>query len=78
MSPSKNAPMMGERLVLARHESPATVARVSGFAPRWLRVLIGRWNEGGVAGLGDRRRGNAGAERLLDDAGLAGRPAANK
>ncbi len=94
--------LMGERLVLARHEtaaavlaayraerdgvlrshlqviwlllsdeSAATVARVSGFTPRWLRVLIGRWNASGIGGLGDRRHGNAGAERLLDDTGLA-------
>ena len=68
--------LMGERLVLARHEtaaavlaayraerdgvlrsqlqviwlllsdeSAATVARVSGFTPRWVRVLIGPFNK---------------------------------
>ncbi len=99
--------LMGERLVLARHETAAAVraayraerdgvlrshlqviwlllsdegaarvAHVSGFTPRWVRELIRRWNEGGIAGLGDRRRGNAGAESLLDDTGLAALSAA--
>jgi transposase len=62
--------------LLLSGEGLATVARVSGFTPRWVRALIRRWNESGRAGLGDRRRGNAGAARLLDDAGLAALAAA--
>lgn len=49
----------------------AEVARVSGFTERWISKLMDRWNADGLAGLGDRRRGNAGARPLLDAVGLA-------
>ncbi len=57
--------------LLLSGETIAAVSRVSGYTGRWIRILIGRWNAAGVAGLGDRRRDNAGAGSLLDEAGLA-------
>jgi transposase len=57
--------------LLLSGESMASVSRLSGLTVRWIRKLVGRWNAAGLAGLGDRRRGNAGAARLLDAAGLA-------
>ncbi len=51
-------------------------ARVTGFSERWINILIDRWNAQGLAGLGDRRRSNKGAQPLLDDAGLAALDAA--
>ncbi len=47
------------------------VSRVTGFGVRWIEKLIHRWNGAGLAGLGDRRRGNAGREPVLDAAGRA-------
>lgn len=52
------------------------VSRVTGFSARWIAKLIDRWNEHGVDGLGDRRRGNKGARPLLDAAALAALAAA--
>ncbi len=49
----------------------AEVSRVTGFGVRWIEKLIHRWNGAGLAGLGDRRRGNAGREPVLDTAGRA-------
>ncbi len=49
----------------------AETARVTGFSDRWINILVDRWNAAGLAGLGDRRRSNKGAQPLLDDAGLA-------
>jgi len=57
--------------LLLSGETIAAASRVSGTTPRWVQTLIGRWNAAGMAGLGDRRRNNAGAEPLLDAAGLA-------
>ena len=54
----------------------AEVSAVTGFCGRWILKLMDRWNERGLAGLGDRRRLNAGAEPLLDGAGLAALAAA--
>ena len=50
----------------------AEVSRVTGFGVRWIEKLIHRWNGGGLAGLGDRRRDNAGREPVLDAAARAG------
>src|SRR3954452_754618 len=41
-------------------------AEVTGYTQRWLSVLIGRCNEAGVEGLGDRRQFNPGSRPLLD------------
>ena len=62
--------------LLLSGEAIASVSRLSGFSERWVQILVGRWNVDGVAGLGDRRRRNAGAEPLLDEAGLAALAAA--
>jgi transposase len=40
-------------------------AEVTGYTQRWLSVLIGRYNEAGVEGLGDRRRFNPGSRPLV-------------
>ena len=41
------------------------VARVMGLSEPWVAEIVRRYNEDGPDGLGDRRRGNAGAEPLL-------------
>ena len=46
---------------------PATVAaEMTGYSQRWISVLVGRYNEAGVDGLGDLRRFNPGSRPLLD------------
>ncbi len=62
--------------LLLAGDPASEVARVTGFTRRWIAALIGRWNQAGLAGLGDRRRGNAGAQPLLDAVGLAALEAA--
>ncbi|MDP6345764.1 MAG: winged helix-turn-helix domain-containing protein [Alphaproteobacteria bacterium] len=57
--------------LLLSGDPASEVARVTGFTGRWIEKLIDRWNRAGMAGLGDRRRHNAGAAPLLDAAGLA-------
>ena len=47
------------------------VSRVTGFSVRWIEKLVQRWNGAGLAGLGDRRHGNAGKKPLLDEPGQA-------
>lgn len=57
---------------LLRGGTPAPeVSRVTGFCGRWIEKLIHRWNADGLAGLGDRRHGNAGQKPVLDAAGVA-------
>lgn len=56
---------------LLEGDRPAEVSRATGFSARWIGKLSGRWNDHGLDGLGDRRRGNKGARPLLDAAGLA-------
>src|SRR5579863_5403598 len=46
------------------------VARVTGFSVRWIKKLMARWREEGMAGLGNKRLRNKGKEPLLDAAGL--------
>jgi transposase len=46
---------------------PAKVAaEMTGYSQRWISVLVGRYNEAGVEGLGDLRRFNPGSRPLLD------------
>src|SRR3954451_10475494 len=46
---------------------PAKVAaEMTGYSQRWISVLVGRYNEAGVDGLGDLRRFNPGSRALLD------------
>src|SRR3954454_5898251 len=50
---------------------PAKVAaEMAGYSQRWISVLVGRYNEAGVDGLGDLRRFNPGSRPLLDAAKL--------
>ena len=67
--------------LLSRGRSEREVAQVTGYGRRWIAEIVGRYNWEGPDGLGDRRRGNAGARPLLgaDDeaalrAALAGPP----
>lgn len=46
------------------------VARVTGFSVRWIKKLMARWRDEGVAGLGNKRLNNKGKEPYLDKAGL--------
>jgi transposase len=54
--------------LLAQGRDAAEVARVMGLSGRWVAEIARRYNESGPEGLGDRRRGNAGARPLLDGA----------
>jgi transposase len=54
--------------LLAQGRGAAEVARIMGLSGRWVAEIVRRYDEGGPEGLGDRRRGNAGAEPLLDEA----------
>ena len=51
--------------LVASGRSMVDVSAVTGLCPRWLRELVNRFNRDGPDGLGDRRRGNAGAKPLL-------------
>ena|ERR671929_744623 len=59
--------------LLSQGRSEREVAQVSGYGRRWIAEIARRYAEGGPDGLGDRRRGNAGAKPLLgaeDEAAL--------
>ncbi|MFO1208121.1 MAG: helix-turn-helix domain-containing protein [Amaricoccus sp.] len=51
--------------LLAKGHSTAEVAEIVALSPRWVRKLARRYEAEGAEGLGDRRRGNAGAKPLL-------------
>ena len=51
--------------LLARGQTVAGVAAVTGFVPRWLEQLAQRYNQFGPDALGDRRRRNGTTARLL-------------
>src|SRR3954454_22952241 len=57
--------------LLSRGRSEREVARVTGYGRRWVGEVARRYDEGGPDGLGDRRRGNAGARPLLGAEGEA-------
>jgi transposase len=68
--------------LLSQGRSEREVAQVTGYGRRWIAEIVRRYAEGGPDGLGDRRRGNAGAKPLLGAeaeaalrAALAGSPA---
>src|SRR3954463_925902 len=59
--------------LLSRGRREREVAQVTGYGRRWVGEVARRYDEGGPDGLGDRRRGNAGARPLLgaeDEAAL--------
>ena len=59
--------------LLVQGRSRGEVARVMGLSGVWVAEIVRRYNESGPDGLGDRRRGNAGARPLLgteDEAAL--------
>src|SRR3954465_13373439 len=58
--------------LLSRGRSEREVARVTGYGRRWVGEVARRYDEGGPDGLGDRRRGNAGARPLLGGGGGGG------
>src|SRR3954449_9041086 len=49
------------------------VAQTVGYSEKWVREIAGRYESGGVEGLGDRRHANPGAKEraLLDEEGQA-------
>src|SRR3954470_23080985 len=51
--------------LLSRGRGEREVAQVTGYGRRWVGEVARRYDEGGPDGLGDRRRGNAGARPLL-------------
>src|SRR3954452_6682489 len=61
--------------LLSRGRGEREVAQVTGYGRRWVAEVVRRYDEDGPEGLGDRRRGNAGARPLLgagDEAALKG------
>src|SRR3954468_20194137 len=55
--------------LLSRGRSEREVARVTGYGRRWVGEVARRYEEGGPDGLGDRRRGDAGARAPLGAGG---------
>src|SRR3954463_4572433 len=58
--------------LLSRGRSEREVAQVTGYGRRWVGEVARRYDEGGPDGLGDRRRGNAGARPLLGAEAVGG------
>ena len=59
--------------LLAQGRSRSEVARIMGLSGLWVAEIVRRYDAKGPDGLGDRRRGNAGARPLLgagDEAAL--------
>jgi transposase len=59
--------------LLRQGRSGREVARIMGLSGVWVAEIVRRYNADGPEGLGDRRRGNAGAKPLLgaeDEAAL--------
>src|SRR3954452_11355964 len=58
--------------LLSRGRGEREVAQVTGYGRRWVGEVARRYDEGGPDGLGDRRRGDAGAARGGGPRGGAG------
>src|SRR3982751_6294486 len=56
-SPVERSHLQVVRL-LSRGRSEREVAQVTGYGRRWVGEVVRRYDEGGPAGLGDRRRRN--------------------
>lgn len=54
--------------LLAAGKSRAAAREVTAYAPSSLNLIIRRYNEGGLAGLRDKRHDNPGLAPLLDEA----------
>src|SRR3954468_23695102 len=52
--------------LLVQGRSRGEVARIMGLSGLWVAEIVRRYDAKGPDGLGDRRRGNAGAKPLLD------------
>jgi len=53
--------------LLSQGHAARAVASVTGYSPTWISKIVWRYNDHGVAGLGDRRHDNPGAAALLDE-----------
>ena len=53
--------------LLATGKNTLQVAEVTGYSRAWVYQIMGRYNQQGIDGLGDKRRHNQGQEPLLDD-----------
>src|SRR3954465_15358154 len=51
--------------LLSQGRGEREVAQVTGYGRRWVAEVVRRYDEDGPEGLGDRRRGDAGARPLL-------------
>src|SRR3954452_10002612 len=56
--------------LLSQGRSARFVAEVTGYTPTWVSKILWRYNDHGLAGLGDGRLDNPGAAPLLDPAQL--------
>ena len=56
--------------LLAQGRTVVETARLTGFVPRWIEQLLGRYNAFGPSSLGDRRRGNGTQATVLTPAVL--------
>src|SRR3954469_23517024 len=54
--------------LLSQGRSAKFVAEVTGYTPTWVSKILWRYNDHGLAGLGDGRLNNRGAAPLLDEA----------
>jgi len=54
--------------LLSQGHAAKFVAEVTGYSSAWISKLLWRYNDHGLAGLGDGRRDNPGAAPLLDPA----------
>jgi transposase len=54
--------------LLSQGRSAKFVAEVTGYTPTWVSKILWRYNDHGLAGLGDGRLDNPGAAPLLDEA----------
>lgn len=57
--------------LLAQGKTVPETAELTSFAPRWIEELLARYNAFGPRSLGDRRRGNGAAPKLLTPEMLA-------
>lgn len=53
--------------LLAQGKKTEQVEEITGYSRTWIYALVKRYNELGVAGLGDRRHQNQGAKPIIDD-----------